>query len=469
MAKLMAALVVLLALQTPMLAVARLQVENPFGDMKSAEGNLDRGLAMELMHYHHVKSPYGRHNLSLPERVEIAVKSSQGRAQFFHNQIYGVSSSGDRFPPDLPFSDPVFSAQGGYIMQLTIGTPSRTFAAIVDTGSDLVWVQCAPCTSCFQQPDPIFDPTTSSSYTPQSCIDNALCSALPPPPRGLADPCTSQLLTCQYLYPYGDGSFTAGDLASETVTLTGTTGTRRSFPGVGFGCGHKNEGTFPPVIDGLVGLGQGPLSLVVQLGPQIGHLFSYCLVDFHSATTKTSLMLLGATGGLRLTYTPLAINDANPTFYYVTLVGITVDGVAVDYPSVAFAINANGEGGMILDSGTTITQMDSQAYTPFRNQIAVLIAYPTIDLSASQPFDLCYNLTGVPNPKFPSVVFQFTNLNLTLPSKNIFLQVDEVPNYCLAFLSSNGGISIFGNIQQQNFQITFDTANKRVGFAPTTC
>ncbi|CAM6096057.1 unnamed protein product [Calypogeia fissa] len=458
---LMAVLVVLLTLQTPMLALARFKVWRPSEHVTVRGKFLEEGFAVDLLQYHHIDSPYATPNLTLAQRVEIAVKSSQERTQFFHKQIYGDSSS-ERFS-DLAFSSPVFSAQGSYIMQLNLGTPARTFSAIADTGSDLIWVQCYPCMQCFQGPDSVFMPSASSSYRARSCTNDALCDALPP----VISPCSTQQ-TCLYQYAYGDQSSTQGDLASETVTLTSTTGTSLSFPNVAFGCGHRNQGTFQSA-DGLVGLGQGPLSLVSQLGSNIGNVFSYCLVDFYSATTRTSPLLLGSTGGTGMMYTPLITNDFNPTFYYVTVTGITVGGIALSYPSAAFDIDATGAGGMILDSGTTVTQMDSRAYTPFVNCIASLVTYPQVDLYKSTGFDLCYDLSGVSNPTFPAVVFHFTDINLSLPGNNIFLQVDNIPNYCLAFQGSNLGVSIFGNIQQQNFQITYNRSTKQVGFAPKTC
>ncbi|KAK1384336.1 hypothetical protein POM88_022071 [Heracleum sosnowskyi] len=53
---------------------------------------------------------------------------------------------------------PVYSGEGEFLMNISIGTPPKPFSAIVDTGSDLIWTQCSPCTKCFDQPTPIFIP-----------------------------------------------------------------------------------------------------------------------------------------------------------------------------------------------------------------------------------------------------------------------------------------------------------------------
>ncbi|KAL6189165.1 hypothetical protein ACLB2K_040555 [Fragaria x ananassa] len=36
---------------------------------------------------------------------------------------------------------------------------------VLDTGSDVVWLQCAPCKRCYSQTDPVFDPRKSSSFS----------------------------------------------------------------------------------------------------------------------------------------------------------------------------------------------------------------------------------------------------------------------------------------------------------------
>lgn len=70
--------------------------------------------------------------------------------------------------------------------------------------------------------------------------------------------CTSG--SCHYNYMYGDGSSTSGVFSTETITF-GTGGGAT----VAFGCGTNNLGSFSGA-GGLVGLGQGPVSLISQVG-----------------------------------------------------------------------------------------------------------------------------------------------------------------------------------------------------------
>jgi hypothetical protein len=50
---------------------------------------------------------------------------------------------------DFPLSgndDPLVT--GLYYTQVGLGTPMQSFYLQVDTGSDLLWVNCAPCNNC---------------------------------------------------------------------------------------------------------------------------------------------------------------------------------------------------------------------------------------------------------------------------------------------------------------------------------
>jgi hypothetical protein len=59
---------------------------------------------------------------------------------------------------------------GGYAVTVGLGTPKKDFSLLFDTGSDLTWTQCEPCSGgCFPQNDEKFDPTKSTSYKNLSC------------------------------------------------------------------------------------------------------------------------------------------------------------------------------------------------------------------------------------------------------------------------------------------------------------
>ncbi|KAJ6792035.1 uncharacterized protein M6B38_338800 [Iris pallida] len=127
-------------------------------------------------------------------------------------------------------------------MDVFIGTPPRHFSLILDTGSDLNWLQCAPCRDCFPQRGPLYDPNLSSTYRNLTCRDHSCALVSPPPPDDddtSPSPCgrdDDHDRTCQYFYWYGDQSNTTGDLAAEAFTVNLTAGNSHlQVDGVVFG------------------------------------------------------------------------------------------------------------------------------------------------------------------------------------------------------------------------------------------
>jgi len=367
---------------------------------------------------------------------------------------------------------------GEYFMDVFIGTPPKHFSLILDTGSDLNWLQCSPCEDCYEQVGPKYDPSMSSSYSAIPCSSQQCGLVAPPVTETAGDRCAgngrNSSSSCRYFYWYGDKSNTTGDLSWETfsVNVTGRRGPLR-VPRVIFGCGHANRGLFHGAA-GLLGLGRGQLSFASQLRELYGHKFSYCLVDRDSNASVSSTLVFGEDERLAahrdLQYTAL-VQTANSvdTFYYVRIAAATVGGERIDVPSAAFEITAKGDGGTIVDSGTTLTYLAQPAYEKIRAAFEAKISYPRVDLP---PLGPCYNVSGVGDVKLPEFSITFTDGAVwRFPVENYFIQLDpEDAVVCLAIMGTPlGSLSILGNYQQQNFHILYDVDNSRLGFAPMTC
>ncbi|OAY62155.1 aspartyl protease family protein 2 [Manihot esculenta] len=358
------------------------------------------------------------------------------------------------------FSSSVISglAQGSgeYFTRIGVGTPPRYVYMVLDTGSDIVWIQCAPCKKCYSQSDPVFDPRKSRSFAGIPC-GSPLCHRLDSPG------CNTQKQTCMYQVSYGDGSFTFGDFATETLTF------RRTRVGrVALGCGHDNEGLFVGAA-GLLGLGRGRLSFPSQTGRRFNRKFSYCLVD-RSASSKPSSVVFGDSAISRTArFTPLISNPKLDTFYYVELLGISVGGTRVPGITASlFKLDQTGNGGVIIDSGTSVTRLTRPAYIALRDAFRVgatsLKKAPEFSL-----FDTCFDLSGQTEVKVPTVVLHFRGADVSLPASNYLIPVDSNGSFCFAFAGTMSGLSIIGNIQQQGFRVVYDLAGSRVGFAPRGC
>jgi hypothetical protein len=171
---------------------------------------------------------------------------------------------------------------------------------------------------------------------------------------------------CDYSYGYGDGTQTSGIVAYETFTFTPLDGSSFPIEHITFGCGQNETLNGFPGIDGLVGLGQGSFSLASQLSLVSGFtdIFSYCLIPFASTTANYSTFYFGVPETNISTYTPIYGNTVVPaaTYYYVNVTGISVGDVLLDIPADFFYISTDGSGGIIFDSGTTLTLLTGVAY-----------------------------------------------------------------------------------------------------------
>ncbi|XP_057804967.1 protein ASPARTIC PROTEASE IN GUARD CELL 1-like [Salvia miltiorrhiza] len=368
-----------------------------------------------------------------------------------HSLSLSKSKSKSRNPN---FQSPVTSGfgqgTGEYLARIGVGRPVKQFYMAIDTGSDVSWLQCRPCFSCFQQSDPIFNPSASSTYKSLSCTSKQ-CAAL--------DTSACFRDNCIYQVSYGDGSYTVGNFATETISF----GSSGSVSGVAIGCGHDNEGLFTGS-EGLLGLGGSSLSLPSQIKATS---FSYCLVDRDSRSSST--LDFNSTAPADSVVAPMLSNSFIKTYLYVGLTGINVGGRAVRIPRGAFAIGRRGSGGVIVDSGTTVTRFPAAVYESLRDAFRDM----TRNLRRAGGFsllDTCYDLSSSRTVRVPTVSFKFSGgKTLTLPPDNYLMPVDESGKYCFAFAGTEGSLSIIGNTQQQGTRVTFNLAKKFIGFSPNKC
>ncbi|KAL5221555.1 hypothetical protein ABZP36_026268 [Zizania latifolia] len=369
------------------------------------------------------------------------------------------------------FVAPVVSglAQGSgeYFTKIGVGTPATPALMVLDTGSDVVWLQCAPCRRCYDQSGKMFDPRGSRSYGAVDCAA-PLCRRLD------SGGCDLRRKACLYQVAYGDGSVTAGDFATETLTFAGGARVAR----IALGCGHDNEGLFVAAA-GLLGLGRGSLSFPTQISRRFGRSFSYCLVDRTSSsanpTSRSSTVTFGSGSvgpTVAASFTPMVKNPRMETFYYVQLMGISVGGARV--PGVAesdLRLNpSTGRGGVIVDSGTSVTRLARPAYSALRDAFRAAAAGLRLSPGGFSLFDTCYDLSGLKVVKVPTVSMHFDGgAEAALPPENYLIPVDTRGTFCFAFAGTDGGVSIIGNIQQQGFRVVFDGDGQRVGFAPKGC
>ncbi|KAK4765652.1 hypothetical protein SAY86_026742 [Trapa natans] len=338
---------------------------------------------------------------------------------------------------------------GEYFSRVGIGNPPTQLYMVIDTGSDVNWVQCSPCADCYQQADPIFEPASSSSFSPLTCDTNQ-CRSL--------DVSECHNGTCLYEVSYGDGSYTIGDLVTETVTIGSA-----KIDNVAIGCGHNNEGLFIGAA-GLLGLGGGSLSFPSQLNATS---FSYCLVDRDSDSVST--LEFESSLPPNAVTAPLLRNPQIDTFLYIGMTGLSIGGDLLPLSESLFRLDGSGNGGIIVDSGTAVTRLQTDVYNSLRDAFAKGMR----DLPRAGGFalfDTCYDLSTKSSVEVPTVSFHFgEGKDLPLPAKNYMIPIDSNGTFCLAFAPTSSTLSIIGNVQQQGTRVGFDLASSVIGFVPYKC
>jgi len=444
-----------------MAAVALLLITTEAEIGKGAHATGPVSFRLDLMRRDSPANPYlNADNIAYAGRLRRAIQRSHNKLRSFYQD------AGFRHSPS--YTSPVNYDNHEFFMQIGIGSPvPLNLHLILDTGSDLIWTQCIPCAttnSCIPQEDPFYSPSRSTSFMNESCSDS-FCKSV----QGQCD----GLRHCKYFYMYGDYSLTSGNMGYETFSLTkvGFNG-QAPLRHIAFGCGREQSGSFSNS-SGIVGMGRGPLSLVSQIGSSIGNIFSYCLTSIYNVS-QTSPLFLGDSGltSLRHRSTPLIPNKAYPSFYFLDLRGISVNNKAIPLPKGTFKLSPKGEGGVIIDSGTTLTYLEDPAYLPFLQAVRASIRSRAVNSSAVG-LDLCYKTKPVA-PRLPQISFHFGGgSRYVLPDQNSFMSVESGRDVltCLAFASAGpaGSSSVFGNVQQQNFHIAYDLGQNQLHFAHTNC
>ncbi|KAI3950283.1 hypothetical protein MKX01_016931 [Papaver californicum] len=327
--------------------------------------------------------------------------------------------------PQLDIVGTVSSGQkhgsGEYFTRVGVGRPPKPQYLLLDLGN------------------PIFEPSSSTSFSYIACG-------------------TQQ---CKSLTFYGDGSYTVGEFVTETLTFYSS---KTSLENIYIGCGHDNRCLFKGSA-GLLALGRGSLSFPYQVNAVT---FSYCLVDRDSTFFSTLQFGSGAEPAEAI-IAPLLRHPRYPTFYYVGLTGISVGGQLLNLPQSVFNLNPSSPNGVIVDTGTAVTRLQTQVYNALRDAF-VKATHNLSSAGGFALFDTCYDLSLKTSVSVPTVAFVFPGgKSLVLPAKNYLVPVDNKKTFCFAFAPTNSSMSIIGNLQQQGIRVSFNIATSVVGFTPNRC
>ncbi|XP_062012163.1 aspartic proteinase NANA, chloroplast-like [Rosa rugosa] len=381
---------------------------------------------------------------------------------------------------------------GEYLAEVKIGTPPKKYTLVLDTGSDLTWVNCRyDCKDCqharyrdefygeqdkFYRGDGdkgvnVFQAHRSSSFKPVPC-DSKQCR------RGLQEMgsmtvCPHPSSHCMYKISYLGGQLALGFFGEEILRapLT-TTGRTLKLQHMVIGCTETVVKGLKA--DGILGLGFAQSSWADKTGRNFGPKFSYCLMSFDNHMNVTSYITFGANkkAAWHPPLTRFKFFLPSSGQYGVKIVGISVGGKLLDIPSHIWRYDNVTGGGTVFDSGTSNSWLAWPAYDAVMAEyIKALSKYERLKRDPKLPFEFCFKSTGLDWSSVPKFTFHFANGAVFEPPLwNVIPEVVNTGERCVAIVKSNTYVgSLIGNIMQQNFLWEFNLEEQTIGFTPSSC
>ncbi|GER35487.1 eukaryotic aspartyl protease family protein [Striga asiatica] len=261
-------------------------------------------------------------------------------------------------------------------------------------------------------------------------------------------------------------TFCKGNLGRETFRF----GKHQDevVPNLAFGCAHN---TSVEDLNGIFGLGNIPISFLSQYKASK---FSYCFGNLNDPEYPYNMLAIGKDVRMWGARTPLTVEDK----YYVNLVDIAIGHIWLKTSRHLFRRDKRkGEGGMLVDSGSTLTFLPQIVLTEFEKITRSVIKKLNLRLSPfSKKFrgysTQCYIGEAIYLEPFPKVTLHFQNrAYMELTPDNVFFEADD-NLFCLAILPSSllrRNTTILGNVMQQNFNIAFDLEGEELAFNRMSC
>ncbi|XVF79018.1 hypothetical protein PTKIN_Ptkin14bG0185600 [Pterospermum kingtungense] len=391
-----------------------------------------------------------KENIALSQ-AEI-LRQDQARADSIHSMF----SLNPLFNTSLQTKPGISIGTGKYQVTMGLGSPKTEVSLVFDTASQLTWAQCQPCSgSCYDQREPIFNPSKSSSYTNIRC-PSTTCNQISS--EGMQRGCSSSS-ACLYAVTYSNTTYSVGFLAKETLAITSSD----VFQGFLFGCGQRNRFPNGGRAAGVLGLGRGWFSILSQTANKYHKIFSYCLPSRDESTGYLKFGSANLPSSIK--FTPMSKSLEGSHYYGLDIVDIGVGGERLSIDRSVFSTS-----GTVIDSASLITRLPPAAYKRVRNHfLARMTNYPKAP--AFENLGTCFDFSGNSTVVMPTITLYFDGgVEMPIDARGI-LYVNKISQACLAFAKNDddNDVMIIGNFQQKGYEVVYDEGNGRVGFAPGGC
>ncbi|CAI0397723.1 unnamed protein product [Linum tenue] len=361
---------------------------------------------------------------------------------------------------------------GLYYAKIGIGTPSNDYYVQVDTGSDIMWVNCIQCKECPKTSSlgidlTLYDINESASGTLVTC-DQEFCSEVN---GGPLSGCTANV-TCPYLEIYGDGSSTAGYFVKDAVQydrVSGDLETASANGSVIFGCGARQSGDLgsstEAALDGILGFGKANSSMISQLAAtgRVKKIFAHCL----DGENGGGIFAIGHVVEPRVNMTPIIQDQPH---YNVNMTAVQVGHDMLNLPAEVF--DAGDKKGAIIDSGTTLAYLPEMVYKPLLEYITILFSRFSF---AKIYLNVCFIFHCSLDDAFPNVTFHFENSLLLRVYPHEYLFPFQEGYWCLGWQNSGlqsrdrRNMTLLGDLVLSNKLVLYDLEKQAIGWTEYNC
>ncbi|XP_050144151.1 aspartic proteinase 36-like [Malus sylvestris] len=363
-------------------------------------------------------------------------------------------------------------AVGLYYAKIGIGTPIKDYYVQVDTGSDLMWVNCIQCRDCPKRSTlgidlTLYDVKQSSTGKLVPCNQDFCLEVNDGPLSG----CTANM-TCPYLQIYGDGSSTAGYFVKDIVfydRVSGDLETTSANGSIIFGCGATQSGDLGSsgegALDGILGFGKSNSSIISQLASsgKVKKMFAHCL----DGKNGGGIFAIGRVVQPKVNMTPLVPNQSH---YNVNMKAVQVGRSFLSLPTDVF--EAGDRKGTIIDSGTTLAYLPDVIYQPLVSKI--IAQQNDLNVQTVHGEYTCFQYPGSVDDGFPAVTFYFENsLSLKVYPHDYLFPYEGF--WCIGWQNSGiqsrdrKNLTLLGDLVLSNKLVLYDLENQVIGWTEYNC
>ena len=313
-----------------------------------------------------------------------------------------------------------------FLAEIFVGSRRVRQFLHVDTGSSLTWIQCHPCSKCYDHIYPKYWPKDSTTYLEAECESTG---------ENPEFTYYHLLGKCLYEQQYADGNYIEGTLANEMFSIRTPDGKFEAVHDVYMGCNDRSLGQ-SYIGTGILGLGFGNFSLVEKLGSK----FSICIgrIGEHGSTNN---LILGDGANIQGYPTRIIISHGHYMFQLESIrVGETMTS---EKPLQVY-----------VDTGSTVSYLPEDLYEDVLNEVKKLIR---VEPYSERPM-LCYKMDASKIPEDVDIGFEFAGgAELSVDVRSFFVATNS-ETLCLGIKenSEDDQRILIGAVGIQGYNLGYD-------------